>query len=246
MAGVVVLGACGDDATTVPDPCATVPSSTTTPGSTTTTTTTTAPGSTTTTTNPCPPDGTDADAVATVAPDATDSVTATTAGDDSASTAAAVSESSIDPTTTSTTIPEADPRGRRFEFRGSIGVFPAAGEFCVPAVGSVTLTVPEGTTVDFSEVTGDPTAPAGEQSFELEITFDPGLPTTGQMIYSITAGDVRFDGSGTYTIEWSDFGETAGTMRLADDAATATAGPFVVDDTQQEAGIFDVREVGTC
>jgi hypothetical protein len=118
--------------------------------------------------------------------------------------------------------------------------------FCFPSAGSVTITTPPDATVDLAEVTGDPTAPSGDIPMEVEVTFTPELPTSGTMAYSISAGGAFFEGSGTFEIEWSNFGQLTGTMRLRDTAATATAGPWVVDDGQDLAGIFTVNEVGTC
>jgi lipoprotein-anchoring transpeptidase ErfK/SrfK len=148
--------------------------------------------------------------------------------------------------TTTTTTPEADPRGRRFGYTGQIGVFPMSGDLCFPSAGSVTITTPPDATVDLAEVTGDPTAPSGDVPVEIEVTFTPELPTSGAMAYAISAGGAFFRGAGTFTIEWSNFGELIGTMRLRDSAATAQAGPFIVDDSQELAGIFEVTEVGTC
>lgn len=245
------LVACGD-----PDPAATDPCLTTTTVSvaettpTTTTTTTASPdttGAPTTTEDPCPPD--EQEVAAPV--DTTAAPAATTAIPTSTTTTSTTAAPTVPPTsavesTTTTTVPEADPRGRRFAYTGQIGVFPWSGEFCFPSAGSVTITTPPDATVDLAEVTGDPTAPSGDIPMEVEVTFTPELPTSGTMAYSISAGGAFFEGSGTFEIEWSNFGQLTGTMRLRDTAATATAGPWVVDDGQDLAGIFTVNEVGTC
>lgn len=161
--------------------------------------------------------------------------------------APAPTASTAPPTTAPpTTAPSADPRGRRFGYTGNIGVFPMSGEFCVAVAAPITITTPPDATVDLAEVTGDPTAPSGDQPYEAEITFSAELPTIGEMSYFISAGGAFFEGTGTYEIEWTSLGTLAGTMVLRDDAATATAGGFVTDDTQQDAGIFEVSEVGTC
>jgi hypothetical protein len=237
-----LVAACGDETNTAVDPCLTsVPSTSTTSSSTTSTTTTTTLDASSTTIDPCPPDD---DTVPEAAPAPTPAPEAAATVPTTAPSSTAPSTVATTDTSTTTTVPEADPRGRRFGYDGQIGVFPVAGEFCVPVAEPITIRTPPDATFDPS--TFDPSAPSEEVVYEVEITFDIGLPTTGKMRYFIAAGGATFQGTGTYVIDWSNFGVLEGTMRLSDDAATATAGPNVVDDTMEEAGIFKVTEVGTC
>jgi hypothetical protein len=243
---LVTVAACGDaDEEPVADPCATtVPANADTTSTTTTTTVAGAETSiATTTTDPCPPDGDEPSAEpAPTSP----SVEQTAAGAPSSAVAATTTAASVVDTTTSTTVPEADPRGRRFSYDGTIGVFPMGGEFCVPEAAPITIESEPGATFNPSEMTDDPTAPDQEVPFEAEVTFELELPTAGSMSYFIAAGGATFQGEGTVEIEWSTIGGLSGVMTLRDSVGTATAAGFEVDDTNEVAGLFDVREVGTC